>query len=602
MSIRESEGHQSIQACPHCGKALDEPALKQKEYCCPACDAEVAHRDIGPNGQVRGVIAYLKGVGDLLNDRYRIERILGKGGFAATYLAVDLKIEGKRRAVKEIPELLFDAGEVELLALLRHPAIPDVMDRFSSEGMIYLVLQFGGSATLASRCKKLGGRVPLATALPWMRQLCEILAYLHSQTPPVIHRDLKPENVLLDDHNNIMLIDFGIAKVADPAAATRMLGRACSHGFSPPEQVLGLGTEVKSDIYSWGATCYYLLTGQVPPAAHERLAGRELQPPTALVPGLPPELDKILLSSLHLNIDQRPAGTHELISMLQTLEGGSASVSPQTVRTVLVDRDSSSALNIQERPSLRGITLAEAPPAAAITKSAPAARKRAVLFGGILIVALMAVLATAPRLLSIWQKPAPEPGPVAAAETYSFEKPGATATIKANTVIYQDPSLRHTTERRGSPGTVAITGFVRDGTHRLAALQIQGQGAQDKTSYIRAGGIEEFQQLDDNGGYVQTLLASSVFNPDGKVNTRETMKSIDAYIARPAQDRLGALAIFDYLFCLDSLLRDAPATNKGTVVRLADIYLAKARERYPDSPWTKQCETLVQKLKAEVTP
>ncbi len=596
--MSESEGHRSIRTCPHCGKAMDEPLLKQREYCCPVCGVEVAHRDIGPNGQVRGVIAYLKGADELLNDRYRIVRILGKGGFAATYLVEDLNIEGKRRAVKEIPEQFFDAGEVELLALLKHPAIPDVMDRFRSGGMIYLVLQFGGSATLASRCKELGGRVPLAKALPWMRQLCEILAYLHSQTPPVIHRDLKPENVLLDDHNHIMLIDFGIAKVADPTVATRVLGRACSHGFSPPEQVLGLGTETKSDLYSWGATCYYLLTGRVPTAAHERLAGRELQPPTALVPELPPEVDKVLLSSLHLNMDQRPPNARELITMLQPLEGGAAFVSPQTVRTVLLDQDAGPASNVPQPPSLRGITLTEAPPAPAGSRKAAFTGKRAALLVVAALVGLTALLATGFNFLSIRQKPAP----VVAAETFAFDKPGATATLKTSTVLYQDPNLQVEAAKQGSPGAVAITGFVRDAKHRLVALQIKDPAAADKTCYLRVEGVEELKQLNEHGGYVQTLLASSVFNPAGKATARETMKSIDGFITHPAQDGLGALAIFDYLLCLDSLLRDGPAGNKGMVVRLADMYLTKTKERYPDNPWTKQSETLVQRIKAEVTP
>lgn len=597
MSMSESEGHQSIRLCPHCGKAVDEPLLRQKQYCCPVCGSEVAHRDIGPNGQVRGVIAYLKGAGELLNDRYRIVRILGKGGFAATYLAEDLKLEGKRRALKEIPAQFFDVGEVELLALLRHPAIPDVMDRFSSDGMVYLVLQFGGSATLASRCKELGGRVPLVTALPWMRQLCQILTYLHSQTPPVIHRDLKPENVLLDDHNNVTLIDFGIAKVAAPAAATRMLGRACSHGFSPPEQVLGLGTEVKSDVYSWGATCYYLLTGQIPPPAHERLAGRELQPPTALIPELPAALDEILLGSLHLNVEQRPASTAELTSMVENLEGGSSSTSPQTVRTVLLDQDPRTALKAHQPPSLRGITLTEPPAIPARPQGAFSSRKRAVVFLVAILVALTAVLAGGSHFLSIWRKPAPKPAPVIAAETFTFNQPAATATLKTNTTIYRDPNLKDEAEGQRSPGTAAISGFIRDPTHRLVALQIKDPGALGAKSYISAEDLDELQQLDDNGGYVQTLLASSVFYPEGKVSARETMKSLDAYISRHLQDPLGALAIYDYLLCLDSLLRDDPAANKGTAVRLAEIYLARARERYPDSPWTKQSGTLVERLR-----
>jgi serine/threonine-protein kinase len=111
-----------------------------------------------------------------------------------------------------------------------------------------------------------------------MRQLCEVLTYLHTREPPIIHRDLKPENILLDEHERIMLIDFGIAKQSVASELTRTLGRAASHGFSPPEQAMGTGTDQRSDIYSLAATIYFVLTGVVPPAAHERVSGHELVP------------------------------------------------------------------------------------------------------------------------------------------------------------------------------------------------------------------------------------------------------------------------------------------------------------------------------------
>src|SRR4029077_6798702 len=120
--------------------------------------------------------------------------------------------------------------------------------------------------------------------LRWMRQLCDVLSYLHELDPPVVHRDLKPENILLDERDRIMLIDFGIAKASGDFAVTRTVARSSSHGFSPPEQVLGAGTDERSDVYSLGATMYALLTGKAPPPAHERVAGSELAPPRSLAP------------------------------------------------------------------------------------------------------------------------------------------------------------------------------------------------------------------------------------------------------------------------------------------------------------------------------
>jgi eukaryotic-like serine/threonine-protein kinase len=348
--------------CPHCQKPAGEDHLSRTQYRCPTCGLEVAYTDTALNGTVREVFGYLKPAGEIIHDRYRVEKVLGKGGYGATYLVEDLRIKGKRRALKEVPEALFDDQEVDLLGRLRHAAIPDIIDRFSYGGMVYLVLEFGGRRTLASHCQEVGGRLPLATALPWMRQLCEVLAHLHCQDPAIIHRDLKPENVLLDDDDHIMLIDFGIAKAAHATANTQSLARAVTHGFSPPEQVLGTGTDARSDIYSFGATFYYLLTGRVPAAAHERLAGRELQTPSTLVDGLSAELDRTLLACLSLNIDQRPGSARDLKSMIDNLVQSAIPDAAHAFRTTRLSLEAGSAPNPQPLASIHGIRLADAEP------------------------------------------------------------------------------------------------------------------------------------------------------------------------------------------------------------------------------------------------
>ncbi len=310
-----------VHICPKCDTANQRDYLSQREYRCAKCSFELAHLDIAGNGSVRGIFGWLRVVGDTVQDRYRVQSVLGRGGFGATYLIEDLRLNGKRRALKEVPELLFDEYETTLLSRLNHPSIPDIIDRCIVDGMVYLVLEFGGSRTLASERKRAGGRIPFATVLPWMRQLCEVLTYLHSQNPPIIHRDLKPDNILLDEADRIMLIDFGIAKEATPSSMTRTLGRAATHGFSPPEQAMGTGTDERSDIYALGATLYSLLTGTNPPAAHERVAGKPVQPPSELVPGLPPLLDETILKSLNLNVNQRHRSIAEFGRVLDSLAG-----------------------------------------------------------------------------------------------------------------------------------------------------------------------------------------------------------------------------------------------------------------------------------------
>jgi serine/threonine-protein kinase len=289
---------------------------------CAECKLELAHVEMTPSGRVREVLGWLRKPGDVLNDRYRVRGVLGKGGYAATYLVEDLRLNNKRRALKEIPNSLYDEYETGLLSRLTHPAIPDISDRFEADAMNYLVLEFGGDRTLEAERRAAGGKIAVDKVIAWMRQLMDVLSYLHGQTPPIVHRDLKPENILLDERGRIMLIDFGIAKESGDFAATRTLARSASHGFSPPEQVLGTGTDQRSDVYALGATMYALLAGQVPPPAHERVAGRELIAPSALNPAVPAALEGAILQALDLNINERPQSIADLAAALDGARSG----------------------------------------------------------------------------------------------------------------------------------------------------------------------------------------------------------------------------------------------------------------------------------------
>jgi serine/threonine-protein kinase len=337
-----SEEQPELHFCPTCGASNTLEALRKREYRCGQCNLELAHVDVAANGVIRGIFGWLHSKGDMVESRYRVKSVLGKGGFGATYLVEDMRLNGKRRALKEVPELLFDEYETTLLSQLNHPSIPDIIDRNVADGMVYLVLEFGGNQTLGSERKQYQGRIPLANLLPWMQQLCEVLIYLHSQNPPIIHRDLKPDNILLDENRRIMLIDFGIAKEAKPATMTRTIGRAATHGFSPPEQAMGTGTDERSDIYSLAATFYALLTGESPPAAHERVSGKEITPPSQIVPNISPQLEAALLQALSLNVNHRQQSMLEFSQALQMTIVNPQDFSTQstayTDRTVMISQ------------------------------------------------------------------------------------------------------------------------------------------------------------------------------------------------------------------------------------------------------------------------
>lgn len=251
-------------------------------------------------------------IGEHLSGRYRIERVLGKGGMGAVYLGVMDSLGGKRFAIKEME--FVEQGhrtkeqaleqfrkEASFLANLSHPNLVPVTDFFCHGGNHYLVMDYIEGETLQQRIEHLGEPLDWSELKPRVEALLEVLDYLHSQNPPILFRDLKPSNIMIEPSGHLRLIDFGIARTAHPGQETStFLKGTGTSGFSPIEQYgMGDSTDQRSDIYSLGATVYYLATGKLPPdAVHRVSAGKPLMPPTTLNPKLPGYLDGVLLRCL----------------------------------------------------------------------------------------------------------------------------------------------------------------------------------------------------------------------------------------------------------------------------------------------------------------
>ncbi len=208
--------------------------------------------------------------GDMLQNRYKIMGTLGVGGFSSVYQARDMRFAAvtrlcaikemvtvsKSKATQELAKKTFET-EASILATLEHPAIPEVFDYFSEGSSNYLVMEFirGKDLEAVSGARK--EPIEEAEILDWAKQICEVMIYLHNQKPePIVFRDLKPSNLMLDQHNRVRLIDFGIAKIFREGSRGTMIG---TEGYSPPEQYRGESSPA-GDVYALGATLHHLLT------------------------------------------------------------------------------------------------------------------------------------------------------------------------------------------------------------------------------------------------------------------------------------------------------------------------------------------------------
>jgi serine/threonine-protein kinase len=274
--------------------------------------------------------------GTVLRKRYRIEQPIGQGGMGSVYLAEDLRLEGRKCAVKAFridptlePALIEElqrqfSKEASVLARLDHPNLPKVSDYFTEEGVDYLVMDYVSGKNLKEIMDEARRNDRLLTeveVLGWARQLCDALEYMHQQDPPVIHRDIKPSNIKLAPSGLIKLVDFGLVKLMSKditQTVTVIQGRG-SAAYTPMEQYGEdeSHTDARSDIYAFGATLYHLLTNTPPAEAKQRfLKPESMMAPSAHNPALSPNTERAILSAISMHPDDRPNTMSEFREML----------------------------------------------------------------------------------------------------------------------------------------------------------------------------------------------------------------------------------------------------------------------------------------------
>lgn len=261
--------------------------------------------------------------GTIIEGKYEILKLIGKGGMSKVYLAMDRNLN-KQWAVKEIQRQTNDKNnevvvqsaiaEANLMKKLDHPCLPRIVDIINKPDVIYVVMDYIEGEPLSKVLEKYGAQ-PQESVIEWAQELAGVLEYLHMQSPPIIYRDMKPANIMLQPNGNIKLIDFGIAREYKNQNLTDTVSLG-TRGYAAPEQFGGKGqTDPRTDIYGLGVTMYHLITGKNPCEPPY-----ELYPIRYWNPDLSSGMENIILKCTQLNPQERYASCAELYYALQHYE------------------------------------------------------------------------------------------------------------------------------------------------------------------------------------------------------------------------------------------------------------------------------------------
>jgi serine/threonine protein kinase len=280
----------------------------------------------------------------MLQVRYIILNKLGQGGMGAVYKVADQHVGNKLLAIKEMSDAaltdpyerqqaaLAFQQEAQMLAHLDHPNIPKVSDFFTENQKHYIAMEFVPGETLEDRLAGQGAPCGEQEVRAWVAQLCDVLSYLHSQTPPIIFRDLKPANIMITPQGQLKLIDFGIARFFQHGKGqdTQVIG---TPGFAPPEQYGRGQTDARSDVYSLGVTLHHLLTLHDPASTPFKLP-----PARQLKRDVSPELEKVVLKATQPEVADRYQSVGEMARALSGAGSrvrGSLAVLPTSAAVIL---------------------------------------------------------------------------------------------------------------------------------------------------------------------------------------------------------------------------------------------------------------------------
>ncbi len=298
--------------CTNCGAFLNNPPSSIPATNTAAATASPGATTFGGSGNT-GNSRTLRPNETLQQGRYAIDKILGQGGMGAALLARDTRVSNKLVVIKELisdntdPEKRKEdvrnfEREVETVASIDHPLVPNVTDYFQEGTRAFMVQEYVAGENLEDHMERINAPMPEREALSYASQVLDILDNLSQQKPPIVHRDIKPANIIIGARDKrAHLVDFGIARADENKNAKRKQTSALgTPGYAPPEQYQG-NADARSDLYALAATIHHLVTNRdprnYPPFAYP--SARSLNPK------LSPALDQVLTKALMIDASKR---------------------------------------------------------------------------------------------------------------------------------------------------------------------------------------------------------------------------------------------------------------------------------------------------------
>ncbi len=411
--------------------------------------------------------------GHVLHERFRIIRLLGKGGMGAVYYAHD-PVLNRYVAIKQLQVMLTATEhaadqlrtqflrEAQILAALHHPNLPRVTDYFVDGDMHYLVMDYVEGQSLLDMLQTNRQGFPEDLVMEWADQLLSALEYIHANN--VIHRDIKPANIRRTTDGRIFLVDFGLVKsfnINDPRTMTMFHGVGTPE-YAPPEQYdPGVHTDQRSDIYSLGATLYHLLTGQAPVSVTRRFSEpTAFFPPRQAKAEISPQVEQVILRAMEIERAKRFTSATDMRAALNLAR-----------RPYLVDTTRTTDLSALAAPPV-------------VTPPQRDRRRRALvliavpilLFLGVLIgIGLQANTDTAKSASTTTSTPTPTSTTAATSTATGTPTASATATV-TDTVLSETPSATLPPDTTVAPGTPATPGS-RSGQPQVAPTPTSARNA-----------------------------------------------------------------------------------------------------------------------------